>query len=755
MPTPLGTNPLQRFRRYRPVSGLASLIPAVVGLAVLLSPVSVQAEAPQATSQVSRPKIGLVLGGGGARGSAHVGVLKVLEELHIPIDYIAGNSMGAIVGGLYASGMTPDQIGHELKTIDWADVFNDAPPRPERSFRRKRDDDLYLVKSKLGFNNGEVSYPLAYIQGQKFDLQLSRLTLQAANVHDFNKLPIPFHAVAADIETGKPVVLQSGDLARAIRASMAVPGAFNPVEIDGKLLVDGLVANNVPVDVARNMGADIVIVVDVGSGLFKREDIKGALDVVGQLTNILSERNVELQLATLTPSDILIRPQLGDLGAGDFDRAGEGIDLGEQAARERLAALQRLAIDPARYQQIMAGRGIRAPAPVIEFVRLDNQSHIGDDTILSRVSIKPGQPLDTAQLDAEIGTVYGLGVFETVRYEVKEEGGKTGLVLHAKEKSWGPNYLQFGLELADNFQGDSAYNLGVIYTRTAINSLNGEVRLGLQIGEEPGAVAEWYQPLDAGSRYFINTKAAFGSTQYSVYRNDEVISQYKIQSGGIDLAFGREFGTWGEGRIGYRWASGQSELLVGDPYLDNYEFKLGQLYARLYLDKLDNVFFPTSGNKGILEFISAQDALGSDNDYNQALLTYTHAFSWGRRNLISGVRFNTTLDDDAPPESLFRAGGFLQLSGYIPNQLSGQQVGVASIVFNQRVLDSKVLPAFLGGSIEYGNVWQQASDISLEDAQLNGSLFLGADTPIGPLYLGVGFGEGGRTSAFLHLGPVF
>lgn len=752
MLTSSGTHSVQRIRA---VSWFTSLIPAVVGLAVLLSPDFAQAEALPGASQGSRPKIGLVLGGGGARGSAHVGVLKVLEELHIPIDYIAGNSMGAIVGGLYASGMTPDQIGHELKTINWDDVFNDAPPRPERSFRRKRDDDLYLVKSKLGFNEGEVNFPLAYIQGQKFDLQLSRLTQQAANIHDFNKLPIPFHAVAADIETGKPVVLQSGELARAIRASMAVPGAFNPVEIDGKLLVDGLVANNVPVNVARDMGADIVIVVDVGSGLYKREQIKGALDVVGQLTNILSERNVELQLATLTPSDILIRPQLGDLGAGDFNRAGEGIDLGEQAARQSLAALQRLSVDLARYQQTMVGRGVRADAPVIEFVRLDNQSRIGDDTILSRISIKPGQPLDTAQLDAEIGAIFGLDVFESVRYELAREDGKTGLVLHAKEKSWGPNYLQFGLELADNFQGDSAYNLGVIYTRTAINSLNGEVRLGMQVGEEPGAVAEWYQPLDSGSRYFVNTKAALASTRYSVYADDEIVSQYDIQQGGIDLAFGRELGTWGEGRIGYRWASGQSELVVGDPFLDNYEFKLGQLYARLYLDKLDNVFFPTSGNKGVLELITAQEGLGSDNNYNQALLTYTHAFSWGRRNLISGFRFNSTLDDDAPPESLFRAGGFLQLSGYNPNQLSGQQVAMFNVVFNQRVLDSKLLPAFLGGSIEYGNVWQQASDISLEDAQLNGSLFLGADTPIGPLYVGVGFGEGGRMSAFLHLGPVF
>ena len=336
----------------------AVLVASIAWLAVLFGPIA--AAAPQPTTQAERPaspaqrpKIGLVLGGGGARGSAHVGVLKVLEELHIPIDFIAGNSMGAIVGGLYASGMTPEEIGRELQTIDWDDTFVDNPPRIDRSYRRKLDDNLYMVKPKLGFSDGEVKTPLAFIHGQKFDLQLSRLTLRASNLHDFDKLPIPFRAVATDLETGRAVVLKSGELSRAIRASMAVPGAFDPVEIDGRLLVDGLVSNNVPVNVARDMGADIVIVVDVGSGLYSRDQIKGALDVVAQLTNILSERNVEQQLATLKPTDILIKPQLGDLGSGDFTRAGEGIKIGEQAAREMLPTLQRLSVDMAHYLSLI------------------------------------------------------------------------------------------------------------------------------------------------------------------------------------------------------------------------------------------------------------------------------------------------------------------------------------------------------------------------------------------------------------------
>ena len=314
-----------------------------------------------------------MLGGGGARGSAHVGVLRVLEEMRIPIAYITGNSMGAIVGGLYASGFTPDEIERELKAIDWDDTFADAPPRPDRSFRRKRDDDLYLIGARVGYRDGALHFPLAFIQGQKFDLHLNRLTEHVANVHDFDRLPIPFRAVATDIETGRQVVLRSGNLAKAIRASMAVPGGFAPVEIDGRLLVDGLVADNVPVTAVRAMGAARVIVIDVGTPLLSREEITNAGAVLSQLSTILSQRNVEEQLATLGPRDLLIRPALGDLGTADFERVGDGIAIGEQAVREARAALATFSVPEAEYARLRPRRERAAP-PVIHFVRIENRS---------------------------------------------------------------------------------------------------------------------------------------------------------------------------------------------------------------------------------------------------------------------------------------------------------------------------------------------------------------------------------------------
>ena len=728
----------------------------VILCGVLLShPIISLADDSQQASRLSRPKIGLVLGGGGARGAAHVGVLKVLEQLHIPIDYIAGNSMGAIIGGLYASGFTPEEIEHELQTIPWDEVFNDAPPRPDRPFRRKRDDDIYTVKAQLGYSDGEVKLPLAYIHGQQFGLQLSRLTLRAAHVRDFNKLPIPFRAVATDIETGKEVVLQSGNLAQAIRASMAVPGAFDPVEIDNRLLVDGLVANNVPVNVVRAMGADVVIVVDVGAGLRKRGQIKTALNVVEQLSNILSQRNVEQQLATLKSSDILIRPDLKGVGAGDFSKAEVAIANGEQAARQHLHDLERLSISTAEYNRFQATRQVRATAPVVDFVRIDNPTRISSEAIRARITLAPGQLLDTAKLDSEISAVYGMGVFETVTYEVKDEEGKTGVVVHVKEKSWGPNYLQFGLKLSDNFQGDSAYNLGVLYTRTAINELNGELRFGLQIGQDTAAFGEWYQPLDPASRYFINAKAYTQRNKVGIYNGDDLISEYNVRSTGLDLGLGREFGSWGEGRLGYRRGHGQTELLVGTPAIDSRDFQVGQAYVRFFADTLDRLSFPTTGSKGIIELSASRKALGADSEYSQAQFLYSAAVSSGRNHFLGEIRFNTTLGGDGSLESRFREGGFLRLSGFQPNQLSGQHSGVAAVTYYRRFTDLKILPAYIGTSLEYGNVWQEKRDISLGGGLLNGSIFLGSDTPIGPLYVGLGFGEGGKRTGFLYLGSPY
>ncbi|MGD8587502.1 MAG: patatin-like phospholipase family protein [Chromatiales bacterium] len=701
-----------------------------------------------------RPKIGLVLAGGGAKGAAHVGVLKVLEELRIPIDYIAGTSMGAIIGGLYASGMTPQEIGRVIDQIDWADIFVDKPDREDRSYRRKTDDRLYLFKAKPGFNDGKLEVPLGYIHGQKFDLELNRLTQGVANIKDFDRLPIPFRAVAADLETGQEVVLRRGSLARSIRASMAVPGAFDPVEIDGKILVDGGIANNIPISVARDMGAEVVIVSDLGSDLYSREKLTTGLEVAGQMINFLFALNSQEQLKTLTDDDVHIEIELGDIGSGSFDRIAETIPLGEQAARRVQDSLGRYSLSAKAYRRYAAAhRQPKIEAPVIHFVKIENDSELSDDVITSYVTLKPGDPLDIDQLEREIQQLYGLDIFDSVRYEVTQENGEEGLVLYVKSKPYGPGYLQAGMITSSDFDGDTTFRLGLVYMRTELNELNGEWRLGGQLGDEPALFTELYQPLDPAARYFVFGHLGYDTRITYEYDDGYDLARYFSRMLELELGAGRQLGTWGELRLGYRLQQGTTEVDIGPPAPDT-DFDIGQLYLRMSADELDNLNFPTKGYFGTAEVALSDQRLGSDSDFEQLRLTYLKPYSWDRNTLIGTINLRSTLDDDAPIENQFRLGGFLRLSGYGIDRLTGQQAGLASLIYMRRVVDVKLAKTYVGGSLEAGNVWQDSNDISLNNLIYAGSAFVGVDTPIGPLYLGYGRSDTDEGSLYLYLGPL-
>ncbi len=444
-------------------------------LSVLLLPwIPLSYAEPQST-QAQRPKIGLVLSGGGARGAAHVGVLKVVEELQIPIDYIAGTSMGAIIGGLYASGLSPQEIEQALADIDWLDVLTDSPKRKDLSFRRKREDEEFLVRSAIGFNNGELELPQGLLQGQKLLLLLKSLTLPVVKTEDFDELRIPFRALATDISTGRAVVLNSGDLALAMRASASIPSAFAPVEIDGKLLVDGGVSNNLPVQIVKEMGAERLIVVDVSTPLATREELKNVLSITDQLTTIMTRNNTEASLAQMGENDVLIVPALGKVTTTSFTEAMEAIAPGEQAAREQSARLAEMTLNENNYLAYKAEKTqYPTQPPIIEFVKVENHSRLADKVIQRYFKVEKGKPLDHAELDKSIGFLYGLDLFKTVAYDVVEENGKTGLVIEVIEKPWGPNYLQGGINFQGDWNNDSGFNLGVSYTRTAVNSLGGE-----------------------------------------------------------------------------------------------------------------------------------------------------------------------------------------------------------------------------------------------------------------------------------------
>ena len=745
----------------RTVTSVAAGSVCVLAFGVLLSS-NLQAEEPHgARGDGSRPRIGLALSGGGARGAAHIGVLRVLEDLRIPIDYIAGTSMGAIVGGLYASGRTPDEIKEILMSIDWDDVFHDETPRNDKTFRRKTDDQLYLIKAKPGIDpkTGELKFPYGLIQGQKINLVLERHTGHVATVRDFDDLSIPFRAVATDLEHGSEVVIRSGNLAQAIRASMSIPIAFAPVFADEKVLVDGGMANNLPISVVREMGADAVIAVDISTPLRDLEDIKNVLDVSGQLMGFLSRLRTEVALKTLTAEDELIVPELDFIATGDFDaeKIAQAIPAGQSAAEEAAGALSRFSLSQTQYDAYRRQHGFREPSePIIDFIRIENNTRLRDDLFESYITQEIGQPLDVDQLEKDIGLIYGFGIFANVIYQLVDEGEQTGLVVAVQDKSWGPTYLQLGLSLQGNFEGAELFNIAGSMLFTEMNSLNGELRLAFQFGAEPAGFVQWYQPLDPLGRWFVQSDVGFGRTNVNLFDSSgNILENRRVSEYGFTLAGGRNFGNWGELRAGWRTGAGDSEIRVGDPTSPDVDFDVGELFARFSVDELDDLGFPHRGGHLLLEYRNSDKDFGADSDFDQVLSSLSKVKRWGRYTAVFGARYETTPDDDAPFHRLFRAGGFTRMSGFDTNELSGQHFGQVAVVPYRRFGDFNLLPLYLGASVEYGNVWQSTSAISLSNALWAGSLWVGVDTPLGPTYLAYGQAEGGHNSMYFFLGRIF
>lgn len=706
-----------------------------------------------------RPRVGLVLSGGGARGLAHIGVIKLLDEMRIPIDYISGTSMGAIVGGLYASGLSPDDLQKIVTSLEWNEAFRDAPPLQDLPFRRKWDYAHFLMRFELGFKDGKFSIPKGFLQGENLGLILKSFIGEAESIMDFDKLNIPFRAVAADIETGEPVVIRSGELSTAIRASMSIPGIFAPAEWEGKMLVDGGVANNLPINVARQMGADVLIVVDIGTPLRTRENLDSAMTITVQLLTILIQRNTQEQLKTLTDKDILISPPLGQIGSGDFTRADEAIPIGLKAAEKMKTELQRLSVSPEAYR-VYLKRQRRKPASttVIDYVRIQNDSRLSDRVIESRLGIKPGDRLDTQALRKDLTNIYGIDVFDRVDYHLEEKDGKKGLLIEATERSWRPSYFRFGVNLEDDFKGSGSYNLAVSFTQTAINHLGAEWRAEGQIGAMPRLYSEFYQPIDSSLSYFIAPRVEYKEQNINYFTGSSIAAQYRVKTlvGGLDV--GRQFGNWGEMRMGILRGHGSVDGRIGDPgFSDDYE--IGRLRFQFLYNKLDNFNFPQQGTNTGLVWEAGLEELGEDNSVHVLGASWMTAKTWGDNTWMPSLSFNTVLDNKAPVQDVFPMGGFLNLSGFSKDEISGRYTGLARLVYLRKIaghgLTTFKIPLYLGASLEKGNAWNKSEDIKFDSLIWAGSLFIGADTYIGPLYFAYGFAEGGHNALYLYLGRTF
>ena len=720
---------------------------------------------------LTRPRICLVLSGGGARGMAHIGVLKVLEDLKIPIDCIAGTSMGAIVGGLYASGMTVQQIDNTMRSVDWQEAFRDAPPRRDLAFRRKQDDRNFLVKLPLGLKHGKVLLPKGFIQGQKLQETLRQLTLPFSNSTDFDLLPTPFRAGATDLETGNAVVMEKGDLAIAMRASMSAPGVFAPVELNGQLLVDGGLAENLPVSVARAMHADILIVSDVSFPLQSRAALDSALSISNQMLAILVRKDSDRQRASLSPRDILIEPNLGSATATDFAAPTTVIARGESAARDATPQLSAYSVGETAYRDYLARRATREPGlPPIKFVRVDEQSKRYEKTIMAVMQPLVGKPLDLDQVGRRMTELYGLGNFETLDYTLVDEpaatGGGTdedsGLEVRARRKSWGPNYLRFGLNLEDDFQGNSRYNAATRFVLTELDELGAELLTDVQIGSDTKIASEFYQPLNASRTWFVAPSARIEARDLLIYNNDVEVADFRDREAEADLDFGRELGNWGEIRLGYHRTNGATRVRLGDPDLVESQYNLGEYFFKFSYDRLDNVHFPREGQTFSLQWDANRTNLGADNASDKVQADWLMARSSGRNTVLLWTSAGSTLDGAFRPNALpefYSLGGFFNLSGLAPSSLYGPHYAIARAIYFRKIGSGGEgffeFPAYLGMSLELGNTYEHRGDISYASTHKDASVFLAFDTFLGPVYLGTGYDQLGNSAFYLFLGRTF
>ncbi len=708
-------------------------------------------------AEASRPRIGLVLAGGGAKGSAHIGVLKVLEELRVPIDAIAGTSMGALVGGGYAAGLSAAEMEEAVTSVDWNQFFDDDPPRAEWPMRRKEESLRPTFGFSVGRRDGKFRLPKGAISGQEVLLYLSELTSGADGVRHYDQLPIPFRAVATDLETGEMVVIDRGPLPLAMRASMAVPGVFAPLETEGRIYVDGGLVRNLPVDIARAMGGDRLIVVKLDSNPPTREQLSTVLGSFGQMIAFVFAQNEARSLTEVDPRrDVLVTPQLGDITPGDFDRGPEAIATGVEAARRVSDQLAALAVSPAEYAAWRASvERRREPVEHIDQVRVVGLERVNAGLFAPVVHRYQGKPLDRSQLESDLNRLYGRGDFERVSYRIEREGGRNLLIVDAIEKAWGPGYLRFGLGLSNDFQGDSRFGLRATYRQTWINALGGEWLTELNLGNEPRIFSEFYQPFDATRTVFVAPYVDVSKVPLGVFRNDDRVARYDIMRYRVGVDLGTTFGRFAELRLGLLAGQVDAEVDTGSPLVPETSNTETGIRGRLLYDTRDSGGLARSGSFVKVDLLAPLEALGADEDYIRTEIQAAKALSSGPNTLVASLRGGTAFGDEMPYYDQFPLGGFLKLSGYANEQFRVNEYAFGSLVLHHQ-LTTLTPPLgkglYLGGSLEAGRQWDGIEELNPDKTRYGGSLFLGADTWLGPFYVGLGVSGEGDASGYVLLG---
>jgi len=720
--------------------------------ATLLTAASIKATAAQPEAG-KRPKVGLVLGGGGARGFAHIGVIQWLEEQQIPVDYVAGTSMGGLIGALYAMGYSPQEMTQLVGNLSWQELMAAAPPYSNLTFRRKQDASQYPVRLELGWNKG-LATPSGLNPGHFIGLLFDRLSLPYWEVESFDDLPIPFRCVATDMEKGERLVLDSGSLAMALRATMAIPGVFTPVELDGKLLADGGILDNLPVETAKGMGAEVIIAVDVGSPLSDREALESLLGLVNQSITIMMLDNVRqnMQLA-----DILVVPELKGYETLDFKEFDKIREQGFLGAADKDLVLQAFSIDNQNWKEHLAARASRRKnlIPTPTSLQVTGTDVGREAKLATELSTFTDTNLDVDLLEDELTDVYGRGRDYSLGYGLDGTAPHPSLHIRVKEKTYGPPFIHLGLNINGSEMDNIRFGIRGRVTFLDLGRTGSELRFDGALGTPDLLATEYYTPLKKG--FFLAPRAVYHRDSRNYFVNGNQLANYRIRNAGAGLDLGYGLGLRSdEIRFGYSISSQDAGVKKGEPILPNLSGASGQFSLRWNHDSRDHPVIPKRGLRIEARGRHFPHTPGAPHALSQLAGRFVaFATPIPKYTFFGSVRGGTTFEKIAPAPQKFMLGGPLNIGSLSPNEVWGSRYTYTNLGLMRQIIDSS---SFLGGRTvialfyEGGAAWEPTQHVDFFHAASGGLLL---DTLIGPIFVGGSLGEGGKGKFYFSVGTLF
>lgn len=716
---------------------------------VLCSVVSAETVQHANSLTLSRPKVALVLSGGGARGFSHVGVIRELERLGVKIDIVAGTSMGAMVGGGYASGYSVEQMQDIILGVDWKEMFALRPDRDEINWRRRQDDFKGLGTQEIGLSKKGVLFPDSVVPAQHLEIFLQSITRHVSSVTDLSKLSIPFAAIATDLDTGEAVVMQKDvTLADAMRSSMSVPGAFSPFPYKKHVLVDGGLAQNLPVEQAKAMGADIIIAVNAGTPLGKSKDIHSVAGVMGQMIGILTERNVDHSKSLLTEKDILITTDLTGFNAGDFQKAEAIIEAGEKSAQKYEPQLKRLAVSQKTFEQWNLARqsAVQPPqARQVASVQVQGLEVVNPKSVIKSADLDLTKPITEDQIAQASAKIWATDDFTLVPYTFEPgPNGTQTLVWRPQEKPWGYNTIRVGGKISTDFNQEHTFDFLVAHTMGWLNSWGGEWRNEAQIGKDSYFSTSFYQPLGAASPLFLMPEIRYESQRYDWYNgSSHALATLKNKTLEGSLSLGLELGKASVFKAGVGYVSAQSKVSVGEiPGYNSMDDEASFVEISWQYDTLDNVNFPTKGfylDARARRYDQMENS--ADPEVSDYYVETIFPWDWGDGwvSVLSGKAGSSTIPGRYP------LGGLFNMSGAYYGRYSGSDMVLGRLQLSKRLQHTDVFgfPIYVGAGFEMGRVQEDVLPTYLSDKDLGVwkkavSAYVAADSIFGPLYLAVG-----------------